>query len=94
MSRLNAALSSATQHAMPIEFGRKWGTECLNTRFPLSTLLCAEYSVINFNFDDLTLEPSHDVPVRLGRRQDEIVCQIKYYHKIKVVFTIKKPYII
>ena len=30
-----AALSSATQHAMPPELGGKWGTECLNTRFPL-----------------------------------------------------------
>ena len=40
-----AALSSATQHAMPPEFGRKWRTECLNTRFPLPTLLCAGYSV-------------------------------------------------
>ena len=43
--RLSAALSSATQHAMPPEFGRKWGTECLNTRFPLPTLLCVGYSV-------------------------------------------------
>ena len=43
--RLSAALSSATQHAMPPEFGRKWGTECLNTSFPLPTLLCAGYSV-------------------------------------------------
>ena len=33
MSRLSAALSSATHHAMPPEFGRKCGTECLNTRF-------------------------------------------------------------
>ena len=39
VSRLSAALSSATQHAMPPEFGRMWGTECLNTRFPLPTLL-------------------------------------------------------
>ena len=45
MSRLSAAWSSETQHAMPPEFGTKWGTECLNTRFPLPTLLCAEYSV-------------------------------------------------
>ena len=45
VSRLSAALSSATQHAMPPEFGRKWGTECLNTRFPLPTLLCTGYSV-------------------------------------------------
>ena len=36
-------MSSATQHAMPPEFGRKWGTEYLNTRFPLPTLLCAGY---------------------------------------------------
>ena len=28
---------------MPPDFGRKWGTECLNTRFPLPTLLCAGY---------------------------------------------------
>ena len=41
----NAALSYATQHAMPSEIGGKWGTECLNTRFPLPTLLCEEYSV-------------------------------------------------
>ena len=33
---MDAALSSATQHAMPPEFGRKWGKEYLNTRFPLS----------------------------------------------------------
>ena len=45
VSRLSAALSSATQHAMPPEFGREWGTECLNTRFPLPTLLCPGYSV-------------------------------------------------
>ena len=25
--------------------GRKWGTVCLNTRFPLPTLLCAGYSM-------------------------------------------------
>ena len=45
VSRQSAALSSATQHAMPPESGRKWGTECLNTRFPLATVLCAGYSV-------------------------------------------------
>ena len=27
------------------KFGRKWGTECLNTRFPLPTLQCAGYNV-------------------------------------------------
>ena len=43
-------ISSATQHAMPPEFGRKWETECLNTRFPLPTLLCARYSVKQFFF--------------------------------------------
>ena len=35
-----AALSSATQHAMPSERHRNSGTECLNTRFPLRTMLC------------------------------------------------------
>ena len=38
-ARQSAALISVTQHAMPPEFGRKWGTECL------TTLLCAGYSV-------------------------------------------------
>ena len=27
-SRQTAVLSSAAQHSMPAEFGRKWGTEC------------------------------------------------------------------
>ena len=45
VSRTSAALSSATQHAMPPKYGRKWGTECLNTRFPLPPLQCAGYSV-------------------------------------------------
>ena len=53
VSRQSAALSSATQYAMPPESSRKWGTECLNTRFPLPTLLCAGYNVkliFYFNF--------------------------------------------
>ena len=41
VSRQSAALSSATQHAMLPKLGRKRGTECLNTKFPLPTLLCA-----------------------------------------------------
>ena len=45
VSRQSAALRSATQHAKPPEFGRKLETECLNTRFPLPTLLCAGYRV-------------------------------------------------
>ena len=39
-----------SQHAMPPELGRKWWTECLNTRFPLPTLLCPGYSVKLFFF--------------------------------------------
>ena len=60
MSRLSAALNSATQHAMPPEFGRKWATECFNTRFPLPTLLCAGYSVKLF-FYYLTLSTNERV---------------------------------
>ena len=45
VSGQSAALSSATLHAMFPEIGGKWGTECLNTRFLLPTLLCAGYSV-------------------------------------------------
>ena len=45
VSTTSAALNSATQNAIPPEFGRKWGTEYLNTRFPLPTLQCAGYSV-------------------------------------------------
>ena len=44
MWRQSAALSSVTQHAMRSEFSGKWGTECLNTRFPLPTLLSGGYS--------------------------------------------------
>ena len=40
VSRLSAALSSATQHAMPPEFGRKWGTECLMTLGSLCLPCC------------------------------------------------------
>ena len=36
VSRQSAALSFATQHAMPPELGGKWGTECLNTKFLLT----------------------------------------------------------
>ena len=43
-------VNSATQHAMPPEFGRKWGTECLNTRFPLPTLLYGRQREADFSF--------------------------------------------
>ena len=55
MLRLSTALKSATQHAMPAEFGRKWGMECLNTRFSLPTLLCAEYSDITLNDNKINI---------------------------------------
>ena len=45
VTRQSTALSTATQYVMPPEFGTKWGTECLDTRFPLPTLLFAGYSV-------------------------------------------------
>ena len=41
----SAALSFATQQAMPLEFGGKWGVECLNTMLPLPTLLHTECCV-------------------------------------------------
>ena len=41
--------SSTTQHEILPELGRKWGTEWLNSRFPINiyklTLPCPEYSV-------------------------------------------------
>ena len=43
--RQSAALSSATQQAMPSKLGEKWEMECLNTRMLLPTLLCAGCSV-------------------------------------------------
>ena len=45
MSRQSAALSSTTQHAMPREFGGKWGTEWLNTTSPLPSMMRAGNSV-------------------------------------------------
>ena len=47
---LRAALSSASQHAMPPKFALKWRMQCLNTRFPLPTLLCIEYGVKPIDF--------------------------------------------
>ena len=38
VTRQNAALSTATLHAMPRKFGGKWTTESFNTRFPLPAL--------------------------------------------------------
>ena len=38
VSRQSVALSFATQHVMPHEFGGKWGTECLNIKFHLSVV--------------------------------------------------------
>ena len=45
LSRQSVALGSAIQQAMPLEFGGEWVTECLNTKFPMPTLLCARYIV-------------------------------------------------
>ena len=45
ISRQSAAWSSTIQYKMPPDFGAKWGTECLNTRFTLFILQCAKYSV-------------------------------------------------
>ena len=56
VSRQSAALNSVTQHAMPPEFGRKWETECLITRFPLLTLLFAGYFLINLFYLYLLLK--------------------------------------
>ena len=39
----NAALNSTTQHTVPHKFSGKWETQCINTRFPLFTLLYAGY---------------------------------------------------
>ena len=45
VSRQSVALIAATQNAMAAEYGVKWETEWLSSRFPLPTLLCAEYSM-------------------------------------------------
>ena len=37
VSRQNATLSSATQHAIPSEFAGQWGTECLIISFSIPT---------------------------------------------------------
>ena len=46
------SIPKRAQHTTPPEFGGKWGTECLNTRLPLPTLLCSGYRVkrnVNIN---------------------------------------------
>ena len=42
---VNELMISATQHPMPSEFNRMWGTECLHTRFPLPNPQFAGHSV-------------------------------------------------
>ena len=46
VSRAKLGVEIANQHAMPLEFRGKWETGCLNSRFPLPSLLYAGYSVI------------------------------------------------
>ena len=49
MSSQSAAFNSATQHAMPPEFGGKWGVECHNTKMQYSVLKAeAEKKINNF----------------------------------------------
>ena len=69
MSRLSAELSSATQHTLPPEFGRKWGTECLSTKFPLPTLLCAGYSIKLILI--ITLLITYSVECLSGKKPDK-----------------------
>ena len=56
----------------PPEFSRNWGTECLNTRFPLPTLQCAGYRVKLILFDficiKILLEISSMFKVKLKRK--------------------------
>ena len=68
------ALSSATQHAMHPEFGRKWGTECLNTRFPLPTLLCAGYSVKLIYFFYIFVQQK--IPARTNILNVLLICSL------------------
>ena len=48
MSRQSAALTIANEYTMPPELGGKWVTECLNTWFPLPTLLFDSVKLILF----------------------------------------------
>ena len=97
MSRQSAALSSATQHAMPPESDRKRGTESLNTRFPLPTLLCAGYSVklikkkyINKNNFTLTQKQNNTSNARNSIFSKHFSTTLFYLHftyKYKVIQT-------
>ena len=53
VSSRSAALSSAIQRAMPLS-----SDKCLNTRFPVPTLLCAGYSVKLIFFIFISLDKS------------------------------------
>ena len=44
-SRQSVAMSSTAHQTRSPEFGGNQGTECLNTSFPLFTLLCTRYSM-------------------------------------------------
>ena len=92
VSRQSATLSSATQHAMPPELGRNWGTECLNTRFSLPTLLCAGTSWFNL----ITIYVNYDYVVIEYRKWsvslDLIAVTISKIWNIIIKFKIKSSY--
>ena len=70
-TKQSTALSSTTQHAMPSEFGQKWGTECVWINgFPLPTFLYVRQREWFFYNPDTTHNPdTKSIYRRLGKRQ-------------------------
>ena len=66
---LRYMLHSEFRHStMPQKFGGKWGTERLNNRFPLPTLLCAGYSV-KLNKKNATMKKKTEKSTSFSNKQ-------------------------
>ena len=78
---------------MPPEFGRKWGTVCLNTRFPLPTLLYAGYNVklIYFIFLYFVYKCLPSVSGINDKIGDEVIMKSISADKTRILWSIHAP---
>ena len=90
--RQSAALSSGTQHVTSPEFGGKWGTKCLNTGFPLPSLLCAGFIVkLIFNREAIVnLALRHSVPNTPSNFRNIACCRVELNTALQAVARARK----
>ena len=106
VSRQIAALSSTTQNAMPPNFGGKWITDCLNTRFSLpASLLHAVYFFITYVRPVVAQRHKYMIVNVTGSRfdfhshkyfifyfsfSDKRNYGVKFFYSVRIVFIIRR----